>query len=200
MRAATLEFAEHGFDKATIRRICREASANLNAVKYHFGDKEGLYRAVLLEAHEHVHAHCSVPVVPEDLSAEERLRAFVVLQLQSFEAQPIEPDAPQHRLLMREMIRPTGLLDDVVRSFAGTLHELVLGIVTEILPAKASPLDRQLMVFSVFGQCIHYRMAKPVMRLILAPDELEQFTLETIADHITQVIVSACRSRYPSQV
>ena len=46
--AAVREFAENGYQKATIRKIVERAGAkNLNAVVYYYGGKEGLYQAVL---------------------------------------------------------------------------------------------------------------------------------------------------------
>ena len=47
IRVATRLFAERGYDGASIRAIAREAGANLCAISYHFGGKEGLYQAVL---------------------------------------------------------------------------------------------------------------------------------------------------------
>src|SRR5207247_8852567 len=46
-RAAEGLVAERGFKKVTVRDICRAARANVAAVNYHFGDKDGLYRELL---------------------------------------------------------------------------------------------------------------------------------------------------------
>ncbi len=44
---ATDVFAENGYELASVRDITSRAGANLAAVNYHFGGKEGLYREVL---------------------------------------------------------------------------------------------------------------------------------------------------------
>lgn len=41
-------FAEHGIEAVSLRRITREAGANVAAVHYHFGGKEGLLEQTLL--------------------------------------------------------------------------------------------------------------------------------------------------------
>ena len=47
VQAATRLFAERGYAGASVRDICEEAGASANAVTYHFGSKEELYRVVL---------------------------------------------------------------------------------------------------------------------------------------------------------
>jgi AcrR family transcriptional regulator len=50
LRAAIAEFAAHGFNGARVDRIRRRAQANTRMIYHYFGDKRGLYVAVL----EHV--------------------------------------------------------------------------------------------------------------------------------------------------
>src|SRR5687768_6942688 len=55
-------FAERGYMNATSQEICELASANIAAVNYHFGSKDGLYAAVLEEAHARL---LSIDIVAE---------------------------------------------------------------------------------------------------------------------------------------
>ncbi|MDQ8735090.1 TetR family transcriptional regulator [Paenibacillus sp. LHD-38] len=44
--AAKKLFAQHGFEKTTVRQICEEAGANVALVSYHFGGKENMFGAL----------------------------------------------------------------------------------------------------------------------------------------------------------
>lgn len=44
LEEARKQFSEKGFEGASVRDICTAAGANVSAIKYHFGGKEGLYR------------------------------------------------------------------------------------------------------------------------------------------------------------
>src|SRR5436305_12974753 len=76
LEAAGEEFADKGFDAARVRSICRRAGANGAAVNYHFGDKESLYVAAVLEAHR-----CGTEMPNEALAREAtpagQLRQFI---------------------------------------------------------------------------------------------------------------------------
>lgn len=50
LRAAEENFAAAGFAGATTRQVAAKAGVNVATLHYHFGNKEGLYRAVLAEA------------------------------------------------------------------------------------------------------------------------------------------------------
>ena len=70
VHAAMQIFARDGFQKASLRQICTKARANLAAVKYYFGSKEGLYRESLFESHRQALSQESPVVMTKGENAE----------------------------------------------------------------------------------------------------------------------------------
>lgn len=101
-------FAEHGFEAASVRDITAMAEVNQGAITYHFGGKEGLYRAVLDAVRDRVGAQ---PLL--DASGVERHAPEDVIRLflRQFLAPLAEgPAARRHlRVFAWEQLRPTAV-------------------------------------------------------------------------------------------
>ncbi len=76
IEAGTALFAERGFDGATVDAIARRAAVNKAMIHYHFGSKEGLYRAILVDVYAGLAARVREVCVPADPPAV-RLRRFI---------------------------------------------------------------------------------------------------------------------------
>ena len=110
-QARTL-FAAQGFRHVTVREICRAANANVAAINYHFGDKQGLYRMLIDEAMVIMQQTSQQAEASGDGgTAEQRLRAFIRVFLQRVGS----TSAPWiHQLMAHELAEPTEALDDVI--------------------------------------------------------------------------------------
>src|SRR4029078_274627 len=71
-------FAVGGFAHTTAKAIAKRADVSLALINYHFESRDGLYRAVLLEAHQRM---LSLPelrdVAGSELSAADKLRVLI---------------------------------------------------------------------------------------------------------------------------
>jgi hypothetical protein len=106
-----------------------------------------------------------------------------------------QQDASHHQLLMREMAAPTEATEALVRTFIRPRFQMLNDILAELLPADVSAMDRRLLAFSVIGQCMHYKVAMPVVRMLAPADELPRYTAAKLAEHICRVTMAAIADR-----
>jgi AcrR family transcriptional regulator len=188
LQAAGEEFAEKGFDCARIRTICERAQANIAAVNYHFGDKEQLYVQAVLEAHR-----CGFESEAGDEGdpggAAEQLRGFIHHFLSRVLALH-DPDDWRHRLMMREMLHPTPASDILIREAIRPRYERLARILRRFCP-EADERKLQALAFSVIGQCIHYKMARPITERLVGTEAMAGLDLDFLTEHITTFCLAA---------
>ena len=111
--AAGIEgFAEHGFEAASVRDITASAEVNQGAITYHFGGKEGLYRAVLETVRDRLGATPLIDAESVDLhSPEETLRRFLRQMLETLAEGP--GNRRHLRVFAWEQLRPTAVGRDL---------------------------------------------------------------------------------------
>ncbi len=77
LRAAIGEFARHGFDHATLRRIAREAHVDPALVYHYFGDKDALFMETLRPRMRRPTAEEMPPSAPQSRRTETVVRLFL---------------------------------------------------------------------------------------------------------------------------
>ncbi len=185
LKAAGEIFAEHGFRQTTVRDICDKAGANVAAVNYHFGDKLGLYAAVV----RHWFALAWEKYPPDggllpDATPDQRLRVFI----RSWLWRMMDNGAPAWygRLIAREMADPTpSVTDAIIESHIRPHSQLLRGIVADLLGPGASPKKIGLAAASIAGQCLFYFHCRDTIRKIQPVLRFDATDLDDIADHIT---------------
>jgi AcrR family transcriptional regulator len=162
-------FAERGFADATSKEICARAGTNAAAVNYHFGGREPLYEAVLIEAHHHlVKLEELQRAAAQDGDPRDKLRAVLTAIVQRATA----PDAHwATRVLVRELLTPTAGASALAHKAIAPKVRAMQGIVGEILglPPDSPGLQRSLLL--LMGPC---------MALLLAPRPLRENVLPAV--------------------
>lgn len=189
--AASELFASHGYENVTIRQICRAAGANIAAVNYHFRDKEGLYREVVLGAYRAARERYPLDAgVTDNDPPERRLRAVI----KGFLGRVFDDGSPPWgKLLAREMVDPSGALDGVVQEGARPQFELLLGIVRELMGHGVSDRDAQRAALSVVSQVAFYHTCRNVLQRMLGASADGRAQIDALADHIVRFSLPALR-------
>ena len=186
--AATL-FANKGFEHVTVREICKASNANVAAVNYHFGDKAGLYRAVVMMAIEQMRETNELSQrAGEGLSPEDQLRGFVRVFISRLNGDG--PTAWIHRLMAREMEQPTEVLELVMHQVLRPRIEYLCGVIAAITGFR--PDDPRVMrcVTSLQVQCLV--AARPIPKPIAK--SFPAFDVDTMIDHIVDFSIGGMRS------
>jgi AcrR family transcriptional regulator len=189
LEAAGEEFAEKGFDSARVRSICRRAGANLAAVNYHFGDKEQLYIAAVMEAHR-----CGTEM-PEDSAWAEgtparRLRCYIQFFLSNVMAMSRQEGGWHRALMLREMLHPTAASETLVREAIRPRFRRLKAILGEVCP-DADELRLDAIASSIVGQCLHYKMAGAIIEKVIGPESYAALDLDYLTDHISGFSLAA---------
>lgn len=192
LEAAGAVFAESGYQSATTRQICEKAGANIAAINYYFGDKEGLYMAVLRSVPK-AYAEKYPPARGLSLgaSAEEKLRAY----LRSLLHRIFDEGRPgwHTKLMAREMIEPTPALDTLVEEAARPVHQELASIIRELLGSAQSAEVVRLCTLSILSQCVYYHHGRSVIRRLYPEQHYGLEDIERLAAHITKFSLAALK-------
>ncbi len=72
--------AKYGYANVTSKSICEEAKVNMAAINYHFGSRDGLYKAVLKETHDFLISIDELnKLYLSNLTAKEKIEVFIDL-------------------------------------------------------------------------------------------------------------------------
>jgi len=193
LEAASRVFAEKGYEKATVREICTAAKvSNLAAVNYYFGDKERLYIESVKRAHRLRIAEIPLPVWEPDTTPQEKLCGLILVIVRRFVTETSQPWHEQ--LMMREVMHPTAAVAELVQEFFRPHLEILLSVIDELVPRGMQDDRRQMLAFSIIGQCLHYRVARPIMNLLLGAERFANLTPERIAQHVADFSLAALRN------
>jgi len=188
--AAGREFAEKGYESATVRDICLAAGANVAAVNYYFGDKRRLYIESVKHAHEQRVRQVPEPSWSPGTPPAQKLRDFLRNTLERMLGFGQPPW--QVRLMLREVLQPTEACRELVEDYFRPHFDLLVSILGEISQGGLDEPHLRRVAVGVMGQCFVYRAAGEVVGMLIPADELASLhELESLADHVTHATLAA---------
>ncbi|MDD2851420.1 MAG: CerR family C-terminal domain-containing protein [Desulfuromonadaceae bacterium] len=175
-------FIEKGFRDATVAEICSRAEANISAVNYHFGSKEAIYQEAW--RHSFTESLKTYPLdgdINEASPAEERLRG----QLTAMIRRIADENNKDFFIAQMEMINPTGLLQEVMKSELIPIREQTSAVVRELLGPEATEEQVHFCEISIISMCVHPMIMQRIARRTgdkNRPTIIEDIT--AFADHV----------------
>lgn len=190
LEAAGEVFAERGFQAATVKEICQRAEANIAAINYHFRDKSGLYTEVVNYTQQRAKEKY-IQALDSAKSPEERLRKFISTILQRI----LDAGRPawHGKLMAREMIDPTPVLDSIVKESVVPLLTMFHDVIREILGPGVDETKVQFAARSIIGQCLYYSHSRPVIERLEPQFDYSPNGIQKIADHVSAFSIAALK-------
>jgi len=137
--AAEAEFADHGFDGVSVRQIALHADVPVALINYHFGSKEGLYRAIFemrapMIIDQRIAGLRLAEMEPErDRKVEMIVKAVLVPNLHM---RSTEKNSSYARILAREVSDPKSHHRKVVAEFFDPIAYKVIEALQQAMPDR----------------------------------------------------------------
>lgn len=172
-------FASTGFAETTNKMIAARAEVDLASINYHFKSRDGLYQAILMEAHRRLVSIDSLQqLASTNLSAHEKLRKLIEGLVDS----AIVDQGWHAKVLSREILSPTSHLQSLQKAVIPEKLPFVLSILSEI---AAIPVGDPALL-----RCLVSVMAPCAMLLVVGPnvvpfaDEIHRMPRDVLAEHL----------------
>jgi AcrR family transcriptional regulator len=198
-------FGLHGFEATSTRALATEAGANLGAIPYHFGGKEGLYHAVAGHIVDVMLAQvgpsmagalavCQDPAARrEDVLAALRttVRGMVRIMLATPEARSFS------QIVLQEQIAPTSAFPIFYERFLKRVHGMWCVLLARLTGLDPASTELTLRAFATMGQLVIFRMAMASALRRLDCDRLDDAHLECIARIVCDQVEAMTESCSP---
>ncbi len=184
LATACRAFAARGFPGVSVRDICAESQANVAAVSYHFGGKEGLYLEALRRSFAELHTPAVVLGEGDDAHAALRkwIRASVMRSLS-----PARPHWAA-QLLWRELLDPTEAMSTLTREVMAPEMQNVTNLLQALTPSLTDE-ECRLWCFTIMGQILLHDFARTPTLELMGKRKYGEDDIETIAAHLTNVVI-----------
>jgi AcrR family transcriptional regulator len=181
--AAGRIFSEKGFRCSTVREICDAAEVNIASVNYYFGDKKKLYAETLLLAREIGAQKFPIPDLSVLATSEDRLRSIILLLLNRLVGTHDEPWPV--KILMSEILNPSPAAKPLIDGYIQPFLKMVFATVKEMVDDSVSDSTIHQLSFSVVSQCVWYRFAGDINRMVIDEEEFnDNFAINHLAKQI----------------
>jgi len=185
LEAARRLFLARGFAAVSIREIAAEAGATAAMIHYYFGDKLGLYRA-MLEAASGPFRAALEHMRSRGAESEIGIAALIHLYMRTLAANPWVP-----QLIVQEVLAEGGRFrTQFIEQFAGRLAPMFVEVLGREQAAGRlrADVDPRLAAVSAISLCVFPFVSLPITSRVLGLSVVGE-SLERLAEHTARVFL-----------
>jgi AcrR family transcriptional regulator len=183
--AAEQLFAARGYDGTVTRDIARAAGVNAAMIHYYFGNKEGLYRAILEGAASRVRS-LLVETAAGKGATREQLARFVDAYSAYILSQP-----NLARILYREMLTGGKHIVQIAQKYAVTNYTILKDTMSEgIRRGELRAIDYELAPISLMGMVVIFQFLRPIITTVLGKTKYDEQFVARIAAHTIDLFLN----------
>jgi TetR/AcrR family transcriptional regulator, regulator of cefoperazone and chloramphenicol sensitivity len=195
--AALRLFADQGFARTSTREIAQAAGANVAAIRYYFGDKEGLYRAAYTEPMHRARNDLSVYEQP-GLDMHAALGLFIGSFLEPMKLGDELLDQSM-RLRYREMLEPSALWQEEVEQGIRPAHQALVRLLCRHLGLRCEDDEVHRLAFAIVALPMHLYVCRDLVErfrpALLDGEDAVQAATERLADYALGMVDAEARRR-----
>lgn len=189
LEAAEALFAERGFTGTAVRDIANKAGVTGAMIHYYFGNKEGLYQAVLATVALKVRDTFAQIASQQD-STRERLTRLV----EAYAAYVLShPNLA--RILYREMLAGGQHLRQMAGKYATANYTMVRDAIAEgVRRGELRELDIDLAPVSLLGMVAVFQFLRPIVSTVLGKQDYDDQFIKRIAQHTVELFLTGAQA------
>ncbi|MCU4480919.1 TetR/AcrR family transcriptional regulator [Acinetobacter ursingii] len=151
IEAAGHLIAQEGLAQTTNKAIAQLAQVDLAAINYHFEGRDGLYKAVLVEAHRHyIDEQQLAELVQSSLSPTRKLEVFFETLIQKL----VEKDLWHSKVFIRELFAPSPYLEQFMAHDGARKFHYIRQIISQVSGLDENHPSILPCVLSVVAPCM----------------------------------------------
>ena len=191
LSAAEVEFAQYGYNGASIQKIADRAGLPKASIHYYFGSKEKLYLSVLDHIMQLWNGYFDEITVEDDPAIV--LDQFIRKKVELSYSHPLSS-----RLFAMEIIQGAPHIHHYIRSEMRNWVRTRAAVIEEwIRKKRMKAVDPVHLIFLIWSSTQHYADIETQVLMIMNRAEYERELIDRIADFLSEMILTGCGLKVP---
>ncbi len=190
IETAIEKFGKHGLDGASTRDIAAASGTAMSSITYHFGSKEGLYKA----AAEHIFSHLQImmadpplPVPGDNASDEDRIELICAMLGRAATFMLHDGSAAFALFISREQQAPSPAVLEIMRShMKKTMSQLARQI--GLLRPDLDETEVRATALFIFGMAVTLRHSRTALHLLMEVDTIDDALKERLLARLDRIV------------